>query len=104
MTTRRLDDLLTHGSDGLADLASKARKMVDLGDAVRATLPESLQAHMHAATCADGQTLVVVTDSSAIGARLRFHTDDLLSAARRHGVPAARCRIRVTPQAKAGDG
>ncbi|MEL7024333.1 MAG: DciA family protein [Pseudomonadota bacterium] len=104
MTTRHLKDLLNKDAGDLAKLTRRARQMADLSDAVRRALPESLQPAMHSASCTDDQTLIILTDSSAIGARFRYHTDDMLSAARRHGVRAARCKVRVRPQANAGDG
>ena len=104
MTTRKLDDILQSGSD-LAALATRARQMQSLCDAVRGALPAPLAAAIIATSChEEDRTLVVIAASPAFAARLRFHSDDLLSAARAHGVHAARCRVRVSPQANTGDG
>ncbi len=104
MPIRKLNDVLTDGKSGLAELSRTAQQMVELVDILRLALPEELQGALLGASFNGDQTLTVTASSSALGARLRYHTDALLSAARTNGVMAARCRIRVTPQANTGDG
>lgn len=104
MPTRKLNDVLTHGKSGLAELSRTAQQMVELIDILRSALPEELRGALLGASLNDDQTLAVTASSSALGARLRYHTDALLSAARTNGVMATRCRIRVSPQANTGDG
>lgn len=104
MPTRKLNDVLTDDKSGLAKLTQTAQQMVELVDILRLALPEDLRSALLGASFNSDQSLTVTASSSAMGARLRYHTDTLLSAARTNGILAARCRIRVSPQANTGDG
>jgi predicted protein tyrosine phosphatase len=76
------------GSGNLGSLAAEARRRSALAARVRAALPEAEAAHLvSAGTGADGE-LVLVMDSAAWAARVRFSAEKL-------GVQ--RLRVKVAP-------
>lgn len=71
--------------------------MQSLRATIAGGLPEQLANHIVDVAVDDGHALVVVTHEPAWAARLRFHSADMLSLARRSGVPATHCQIKVRP-------
>lgn len=96
MTSESLKDLLRRGGR-LTELADRAERMVSLADQIREALPQPERNHVSAVSVAANGQLNVTTHSAAWAARLRYLADDLLVAARRHGIAATRCRVRVAP-------
>lgn len=105
MTSKDLKSLLTGGNSALKTLATRAAAMRTLHERVSETLPAAQRDHVHDIAVNAQNVLVVITDSAAWAGKLRFHSDALLEAARRHGVPATHCQIKVRPirQAPATD-
>jgi hypothetical protein len=97
MSSESLKDLL-QGGGRLKSLAQRAERMVSLTDQLREALPDPEKHHLVAASVSAANQLNVTADSAAWAARLRYLADDLLVAARHHGIAATRCRIRVAPQ------
>ena len=84
-------------NDAIAALLDAVAHQRELLTAVRARLPEPLDAHcLHASV--DGPVLILITDSPAWGSRLRFFAPELqTSLAPSHG-PIKSCRVRIQPQ------
>lgn len=102
MSGGSLKDLLQR-SGQLKSLAQRAERMAGLTERLREALPEPEKQHLVAASVsADTNQLNVTADSAAWAARLRYVADDLLVAARKHGIAATRCRIRVAPKTAEG--
>ena len=95
--SKSLKSLLGDRDSSLGQLAGRAASMVALRDRRAAALPDELGTRITDANVDGDNVLVVVCGSAAWAARLRFHADTLLSAARRHGCHAARCRVRARP-------
>ena len=97
MTTNKLKNLLSSCKDGdLGDVISRARQMGELTEILSKALPESDRGAIVAANVRDGGELVVICASSAWASRLRYETEVLLAAARKAGVSADTCRVRVS--------
>jgi len=79
----------------LRKLADEARSRVDLGDTIRAGLPEPLDRHVEACNLRDDGTLVVLTSSPEWAARLRFEGERMLAHCRRRYPATTRILIRV---------
>lgn len=75
----RLGDLL-QGSR-LGDIVQRARDAESLTSRVQRLLPSDLAAHVVGASLDDGR-LVIMADSSAWAARLKFHARDLIEPLR----------------------
>ena len=69
--------------------------MGDLTDALSAALPGDAGASIVATSIRDNGELVILCRSSAWASRLRFDADTLLAAARKFGVEASTCSVRV---------
>src|SRR6056297_602027 len=72
MNEKKLGNLLSRPDSPLAGIVERARAMETLTAAVRAALSEDARAHLVSAARRDDGTLVLVTESSAWAARLRF--------------------------------
>lgn len=97
MPLKSLENLLEQGSSGeLGSLVKRAREMDSLVRALQQALDDDAGASIRAANIREDATLVVLVSSSAWAARLRFETDALLDAARKTGVEAEACKIRVS--------
>lgn len=80
---------------GLDALARKASEAGALASRVRAALPEAVRAHVVSATRRDGD-LVVIVDSAAWSARVRYAGRALKDRLEASGEPAiARVRVKV---------
>ncbi len=102
MKEKKLGHILSRPDGPLAGLVERARAMETLTAAVRAALPEEARAHLVSAAQREDGTLVLVTESSAWAARLRFSSDEARAAARRYGVAAESVSVLVRP--RHGDG
>lgn len=92
---RSVSSLLGEPGSALSALAAGARAHADLTAAVAAALPPELLPHLRAASL-DGDVLVLSADAPEWAARIRFHPDPLLEAARRHSGERVRSlRVRV---------
>ncbi len=97
MPLKSLENLLSSGEKGsLGDLVRRAEDMGVLASRLQDALGGDEGASIRAANVRDDGTLVVLVSSSAWAARLRFETDTLLEAARKAGVRAEACKIRVS--------
>lgn len=81
-----LSELLDTGD--LADLATEARNRASLTARIRALLPTDEAAHLVAASLNEAGELLLMMDSSAWAARVRYRADEL---------GATRLRVRVLP-------
>jgi len=96
MTIVRLDKLLQSGSgDRLAKLVERARNMGDLAQILRSSLPDDAAPHLLAANMRDERELVLICSSSPWAARMRFESETLLKAARKVGIDAKTCSVKV---------
>ena len=107
MTEKKLDELLSETSGGLANLVRRAQEMQSLTERLRGALPREARPHLVSASrsAAEGDpTLVLIADSSTWASRIRFCAEEVLAAARSEGVSAERCRVLVRPDAAAASG
>ncbi|MEX2124537.1 MAG: DciA family protein [Woeseia sp.] len=96
MTIVRLDQLLQSGSgDRLNKLVERARNMGDLTQILRSALPADAAPHLLAANLRDQRELVLICSSSSWAARLRFESEAVLKAARKAGLDAESCSVKV---------
>ena len=95
--SKSLKHLIGDPKSSLGALADRAAAMVALRDLVADALPDGLGNHITDANLSADQQLTVVCASPAWAARLRFHTDTMLAAARRGGHHAVRCRVATRP-------
>jgi hypothetical protein len=96
MPILRLGKLLKSGSaDRLGKLVERSRNMGDLAQILRAALPSDAAPHLQAANLRDDGELVLVCSSSSWAARLRFESEGLLKVARKAGLRAETCSVKV---------
>ena len=96
MAAKSLENLLKPSHDGdLGNIVRRARDMGALAAALARSLPPEEAESIVAANVRQDGELVVLCQSPAWAARLRFASDTLLDAARAHGAQADRCSIRV---------
>lgn len=97
MTTRKLESLLGTATAGsLGALVRTARDMGDLTAALRAALAPELAGNILAANLRETGQLVIICQSSAWAARIRFESEALLAAARARGFDATSLRVSVS--------
>jgi hypothetical protein len=96
MATKSLENLLNPSKNGeLGSIVRRARDMGELAAALARSLPPDEGASIVAANVRENGELVVLCQSPAWAARLRFASDTLLDAAKALGAQAERCLIRV---------
>lgn len=96
MVAKSLENLLKPSQNGdLGSIVRRARDMGELATALSRSLPTEEAGSIVAANVREDGELVVLCQSPAWAARLRFASDTLLDAARAHGAKADRCLIRV---------
>ena len=96
MPPKRLENLLNPNSDeGLGGIVRRARELDRLVEALRSALPADEAAGIVAANIRDDGELVVLTESPAWAARLRYEADRLIEAARSTGATVTGCKVRV---------
>jgi hypothetical protein len=92
----RLGQVLQSGSgDRLDKLVQHSRNMGNLAQILRNALPPDVAPHLLAANLREPGELVLICSSSPWAARLRFESEVLLNAARRAGVQADGCSVKV---------
>lgn len=97
MSADKLKSLLNPSGNGeLSDVVRRARAMADLAGRLTAALPADLRPGIRAANIRDDCELVVIADSPAWAARLRFEGEKLLAAARDAGEKVETIRVRVS--------
>lgn len=77
-------------------MVERARSMVELADCLADALPDELRAGIRAANVRDDGELIVIADSPAWAARLRFESEKLLAAARNSGEDVRSLSVRVS--------
>ena len=96
MPPKRLKKLLNPNADaGLGAIVRRARELDSLAEALRRALSAEEAAGLVAANIRDDGELVVLAESPAWAARLRFEEDRLLEAARNAGATVTSCKVRV---------
>jgi hypothetical protein len=90
-----LKPLFSGAGSALEALALRAAETTVLADVVRGVLPEPVRAHVVAAV-RSGEDLVVIVDSAAWSARVRYAGPRLQEALAGRGEPVAgKVRVRV---------
>ena len=77
-------------------MVERAQSMAELAGCLSAALPDELKAGIRAANVRDDGELIVIADSPAWAARLRFEEEKLLAAARDAGEQVETIRVRVS--------
>jgi len=96
MTIVKLGNLLRSGTgDRLDKLVERSRNMGSLAQILRDSLPPDAAQHLLAANLREQGELVLVCSSSSWAARLRFESEGLLKAARKAGLNAETCSVKV---------
>lgn len=97
MPADKLKNLLNPSGNGeLAHVVQRAQSMAELAGRLSAALPDELKAGIRAANIRDDGELIVIADSPAWAARLRFEGDKLLAAARAAGESVETISVRVS--------
>ena len=96
MAIVKLGQLLKSGTgDKLDRLVEHSQNMGNLAQFLRASLPTDVAGHLLAANLKEPGELVLICSSSSWAARLRYESEQLLKAARKAGIKADRCSIKV---------
>ena len=93
--SKRLFDQLFAPGQPLHDLARRAAEQSDLTGWLRAVMAGDLRAHLLAGNLREDGTLVVLTDSPAWAARLRFEGEVLLDRCRELHPQTQGIKVRV---------
>ncbi|MDH3350386.1 MAG: DUF721 domain-containing protein [Gammaproteobacteria bacterium] len=97
MPIKRLENLLKANDDrGLGEIVRHARAMDELLRVLRDALPGDAASSINAANIRDDSVLVILANSPAWAAKLRFEADSLMTAARNAGIEVRSCTIRVS--------
>jgi len=96
MTAKQLGNLLNPKGNGeLGDIVKRAREMGELTENLSKCLPENLRGSVVAANISGGSELVLICQSSAWAARLRYEEAALIKAASSLGVNVDKVSVRV---------
>ena len=96
MPAKSLENLLNSNENGdLGRIVRRARELSELATALARALPPEEGASIVAANVREDGDLVVLCQSSAWAARLRFLSDALIAAAKAHGTDPTSCTVRV---------
>jgi hypothetical protein len=96
MSVKSLEELLKASSGGsLGNVVRHARDMGDLVKLLQDSLPSEQRAAISAANIRDNGELVVLANSSAWASRLRYETENMMTAARTTGKEVNKCSVRV---------
>lgn len=95
-TSHKINEILAGSTDKLSLLYAHAHKIISLQNNLRAELPASLADHVAIANY-NNNSLIILTDSPAWAARLRFKIPELLTVLRnRCGLPELKTiRIKI---------
>ncbi len=99
---KSLSELLAGGN--LGSLAREARRRSALTERVRAVLSADESAHLVSAGLNDAGELVIVMDSAAWAARVRYHADSLSSVTDGNAAAGSRIRRRIRVKVSPGAG
>ncbi|MDH5622717.1 MAG: DUF721 domain-containing protein [Gammaproteobacteria bacterium] len=103
MSIISLQNLLkSAGDEPLEQLVRRASAMDQLATSLRAGLGAGLAPHLAAANLRPDGALIVVADSSAWAARLRFETEKLMEIAGQAGIEVSYCRVVVASDRPGG--
>lgn len=92
----RLENLLKSGApDSLQGIVQRARDLGELTVLLRSALDAEAAPHLLAANLRDDAELVLICNSPAWAARIRFESETLLQAAIKAGAKADRCTVKV---------
>ncbi|MGB5245159.1 MAG: DciA family protein [Woeseia sp.] len=95
MTIVSLENLLKSGaSSRLEKIVQTAKDMGALTQALRDDLGQDLAASLVSASVREDE-LILLCSSSAWAARMRYETEKLLATAKKTGVAASRCQVKV---------
>lgn len=101
MTIIRLEKLLkTPVGDDLNKIVQRAQNMEALASVLRAALPADAAQSLIAANLRDNGDLVLICTSSAWASRLRFESENLMSAALEAGFAAKNLRVSVSQETR----
>lgn len=95
MSASSLSELLA--SQLPAGLATRARLLLTVQDALDRTLPAALAGHVRVTQLENGG-LSLACDSGAVASRLRHQTDALIAGLGQRGVAATTVRVSVNPE------
>ena len=100
MSAKKLENRLDsakkgHGNVELGDLVARARALGELTETLAKALGEELATGLVAANLRDDNTLVLVAQSPAWAARLRFEEQAVLAAAAASALNVDRVSVRV---------
>jgi hypothetical protein len=99
MATIRLQNLLKPGGgDSLNELVRQAEKMDRLTAGLKAGLAPDLAPYLVAANLRQDGTLVLIAESPAWAARLRFEMESLVAIARQAGLEVSSGRVIVSKE------
>jgi hypothetical protein len=101
---KRLSELICAAGSPLQELARQAAERTDLCACLRAALPADMASHLLGANVHPDGALVVLTDSPAWAARLRFEAEQLLMHGQALYPQVMRVRIRVAGPADSAGG
>ena len=97
MAHDKLKNLLNPSTGGdLGALVRRAKEMGELTHLLGDCLGDEYAGALVAANLRDDGELVVIAASSAWASRLRYEADKMVETARRHGLNATRCLVRVS--------
>ena len=91
-----LEKLLKNAAgNGLEKIVHRAQNMDDLAQKLRLGLDPELGEQIVAVNVREDGALVVICESSAWAARLRYENDRLVAIAQNNGMPVNQCHIKV---------
>lgn len=97
MPVKRLENLLKPNDDGgLGEIIRHAQDMGELLRVLQGSLPGDAASSINAANIRDDGELVILANSPAWAAKLRFEADSLMAAARSSGAEVKSCTVRVS--------
>ena len=100
MTTNKplpLKDIIDGRDNLFGQLVKRSHAVADLTNQVRDIAPDQLRPHIVAANISD-ETLVIVTDSPAWAAHLRYRAEDIrISLNMKQGHSLQNLKVRVRP-------
>jgi hypothetical protein len=97
MPVKSLENLLNSNDDGqLGDIVKRAQGMGELVQHLQQAIPGKTGSSIVAANVRDDGELVILANSSAWAAKLRFEAETLMEAARQNGHQVRSCKVRVS--------